>query len=251
MPDNEAGDRLGAVDAYSAGRAADSGRSIGAQHSASKGKRARFSLVQDVTERQQLHHQLVHQAHHDMLTGLPNRLLLLDRMEQALASAARRGKKAAVICLDLDRFKQINDTYGHAIGDLCLKQVAERLKSRSARRRHRRALGRRGIHGRCGRSGVGGGCDADCGGSAGVAAQAAGRGSVPDRPDAPALGSPCIRTTARMRPELWRNADAAMYRVKRSGGNDFVLVSQEISQSTTEANEAGTLHAAGAERRRS
>ncbi len=61
-----------------------------------EGRQARFSLVQDVTERQQLHHQLLHQAHHDMLTGLPNRLLLLDRMEQALASAARRGRKVAI-----------------------------------------------------------------------------------------------------------------------------------------------------------
>ena len=69
-----------------------------------EGKRARFSLVQDVTERQQLHLQLLHQANHDMLTGLPNRLLLLDRMEQALASAARRHRKVAVICLDIDSF---------------------------------------------------------------------------------------------------------------------------------------------------
>ncbi|HEX3985415.1 MAG TPA: diguanylate cyclase, partial [Acidobacteriaceae bacterium] len=95
-----------------------------------EGTPARFSLVQDVTERQQLHMRLLYQAHHDGLTGLPNRALLLDRMEQALAAAERRGRKAAVICIDLDRFKQINDTYGHTIGDLCLKQVAERLRSR-------------------------------------------------------------------------------------------------------------------------
>ena len=201
-----------------------------------EGKRARFSLVQDVTERQQLHHRLVHQAHHDMLTGLPNRLLLLDRMEQALASAARRGKKAAVMCLDLDRFKQINDTYGHAVGDLCLKHVAERLKSRL---RAEDTVARSGgeeftvIVGDL------------------VSAEDATR-IVEDL--LVALRKPLVADqypidlTASfgiaMYPdhgtdaaELWKNADAAMYRVKRSGGNDFVLVSQEMSQSTTEANE--------------
>ena len=77
--------------------------------------------MQDVTDRQQLHEQLVYQAHHDLLTGLPNRLLLEDRMQQSLAPAARYGQHAALLCLDLDRFKQINDTFGHAVGDLCLQ----------------------------------------------------------------------------------------------------------------------------------
>ena len=95
-----------------------------------EGCMARFTLAQDVTERQQLHDRLVHQANHDALTGLPNRLLLTDRMEQTLAAAARHGNLAAVICLDLDRFKQINDTYGHVIGDHCLRKLAERLCSR-------------------------------------------------------------------------------------------------------------------------
>ena len=94
-----------------------------------EGRLARFSLVQDVTERQQLHQQLLHQAHHDMLTGLPNRLLLLDRMEQALASAGRRHRKVAVICLDLDRFKQINDSRGHAGGDAALKALADVMRA--------------------------------------------------------------------------------------------------------------------------
>ena len=95
-----------------------------------EGCRARFTLAQDITERQQLHDRLLHQANHDALTGLPNRLLLKDRMEQTLASAARHGNLAAVICLDLDRFKQVNDTYGHVVGDLCLKKLADRLCAR-------------------------------------------------------------------------------------------------------------------------
>jgi diguanylate cyclase (GGDEF)-like protein/PAS domain S-box-containing protein len=95
-----------------------------------QGRKCSFVLVQDVTDRQQLHEQLVHQAHHDLLTGLPNRLLLEDRMQQSLAKAARYGQQAAVLCLDLDRFKQINDTFGHATGDLCLQQVVSRISAR-------------------------------------------------------------------------------------------------------------------------
>ena len=69
-------------------------------------------------------------AYHDALTGLPNRRLLEDRLEQALAHAARAGRKVAVLLLDLDRFKEVNDTYGHRIGDLALQQVVLRLSSR-------------------------------------------------------------------------------------------------------------------------
>jgi len=66
-------------------------------------------------------------ALHDALTGLPNREVLGERLEQAVASAGRRGDMAAVLLLDLDRFKEINDTLGHPAGDLLLKQCAERL----------------------------------------------------------------------------------------------------------------------------
>ena len=201
-----------------------------------EGRPARFALVQDVTERQQLHHKLVHQAHHDMLTGLPNRLLLVDRMEQALASAARRGRKAAVICLDLDRFKQINDTYGHAVGDQCLKQVADRLKSRL---RGEDTVARSGgeeftvIVG-------------DLVSAADATRVAEDLLSAVRKPlateeypiDVTASFGIALYPDHGLEPgELWRSADTAMYRVKRSGGNDYVLVSHEISQLTTEANE--------------
>ena len=70
-----------------------------------------------------------HFAHHDELTGLPNRILLQDRLEQALARAKRQRKQLALLFLDLDRFKDINDRLGHAAGDKLLQRVAERLVS--------------------------------------------------------------------------------------------------------------------------
>ncbi|MGZ4823350.1 MAG: putative bifunctional diguanylate cyclase/phosphodiesterase [Terriglobales bacterium] len=73
---------------------------------------------------------LAHQAYHDSLTGLPNRVLLDDRLAQAIARAHRDGSRAAVLCIDLDRFKQVNDTFGHHVGDLYLKEVVARLNSR-------------------------------------------------------------------------------------------------------------------------
>ena len=70
-----------------------------------------------------------HRAMHDQKTGLPNRALFDDRLTQALAGAARHGRTLAVMFLDLDRFKLINDTYGHAAGDAVLTVVAQRLMS--------------------------------------------------------------------------------------------------------------------------
>jgi diguanylate cyclase (GGDEF)-like protein len=69
-----------------------------------------------------------HQATHDGLTGLPNRTLLVDRLDRAIAHARRRGSSCAVLFIDLDRFKEINDTFGHGAGDELLKAVADRLR---------------------------------------------------------------------------------------------------------------------------
>ena len=85
--------------------------------------------TRDVSDRKALERRLLHQASHDTLTGLPNRTLLRDRVEQALARRRRSGAPLAVIFLDLDDFKNVNDTLGHAAGDAVLQEVARRLDS--------------------------------------------------------------------------------------------------------------------------
>ncbi|MBT9330412.1 putative bifunctional diguanylate cyclase/phosphodiesterase [Paracidobacterium acidisoli] len=205
-----------------------------------QGRQARFVMAQDITERQELHQQLVHHAHHDMLTGLPNRVLLRDRMAQTMAAAMRHGSKAAIVCIDLDRFKQINDTYGHAVGDSCLRHVAEQLKGRLR--------------------------------SVDTIARSGGEeflillGDLRTQRDAEKVGQDIVAVVSRAfatdgyqielsasvgialfpdhgtdSSELWKSADAAMYRAKRSGGNQFLLVSNEISSAATEASEIEAL----------
>ncbi|MDQ1537433.1 MAG: hypothetical protein QOE58_1826, partial [Actinomycetota bacterium] len=84
--------------------------------------------MRDVSERRALEQQLMHQAFHDTLTGLPNRALFQDRVEQALTRAARSGTTIALAMVDLDDFKNVNDTRGHAVGDAMLLEVAHRLQ---------------------------------------------------------------------------------------------------------------------------
>lgn len=86
-----------------------------------------ISIINDVTERIRYEQELRHRATHDELTGLANRVLLFDRIEQAVAQAGRAGRLIAVMLLDLDRFKVINDSLGHGVGDMVVKIVAERL----------------------------------------------------------------------------------------------------------------------------
>jgi diguanylate cyclase (GGDEF)-like protein/PAS domain S-box-containing protein len=84
-------------------------------------------IARDVSERRALQEQLAYQALHDPLTGMPNRTLFADRLAQALAGARRRSSGVAVLLLDLDWFKLINDTHGHDVGDEVLNTVAQAL----------------------------------------------------------------------------------------------------------------------------
>lgn len=200
------------------------------------GREATFALVHDVTESQRLHAQLLRQAHHDVLTGLPNRALFEARLQQALSQARANGESAAVLCIDLDRFKQINDTFGHDAGDRCLCAMAERITDRLAGR----------------------GTLARTGGDEfmlvlgalqdGREAELLARDLIDALRPLVALESgeaellvsigiavfPEDGTTAG---QLWRDADAAMYRAKRAGGGHWVRVSREISSAAAEANE--------------
>jgi diguanylate cyclase (GGDEF)-like protein/PAS domain S-box-containing protein len=86
-------------------------------------------VFRDVSAARAMAEQMTHSAQHDFLTGLPNRMLLNDRVNQAIALAPRHSKKVAVLFLDLDGFKHINDSLGHPIGDKLLQSIAKRLVS--------------------------------------------------------------------------------------------------------------------------
>src|SRR6202035_3621818 len=85
--------------------------------------------VVDITERRKAEARIAHMAHHDGLTNLPNRERYQDRLRQALEQDPASNKRVAVLCLDLDLFKNVNDAFGHPMGDRLLKAVAERLKA--------------------------------------------------------------------------------------------------------------------------
>jgi diguanylate cyclase (GGDEF)-like protein/PAS domain S-box-containing protein len=94
-----------------------------------RGKEVMCVVARDITPRRLAERQLTHTATHDPLTNLVNRMLLYDRLAQELARARRHSRKIALVNIDLNRFKRVNDTLGHGVGDQLLKAVGSRLKS--------------------------------------------------------------------------------------------------------------------------
>ncbi len=100
-----------------------------------------LAVFTDITLLKISHERLTHLAHYDVLTGLPNRVLLLDRLGQALALAHRSGNFVGILLLDIDSFKGVNDSFGHMVGDLLLEALARRLEKQI---RHSDTLARLG-----------------------------------------------------------------------------------------------------------
>lgn len=192
-----------------------------------RGRRARFVLGIDVTEREELQRQVHHQSRHDALTGLPNRVLFDEQFRAIVAGAADSRRKLAILCLNIDRFKRINDTYGTAIGDLCLQHVAGILRAQA---------GSEGLAARMGGdrfalvlTGLRGGLPVEH-----VIAQ------MMDAFREPIVaGDTKIRLSVRaglaLCPEdglsvdcLWRNAESALARARDAGGAQVVWSSTEL-----------------------
>ncbi|MGA2337559.1 MAG: EAL domain-containing protein [Terriglobales bacterium] len=199
-----------------------------------KGEITQFIAIKvDITDRKTAEEQVKFLAYYDALTGLPNRTLFRDRLSKALASARRRKEKVALLFLDLDRFKTINDSLGHSVGDLLLKEVAERLKKWA---REQDTVARLG------------GDEfvvvltalMDIGDAA-VAADRILKAMTPDcivqghlLSISCSLGISVFPDNGREPETLLKNADAAMYCAKEQGRNNFQFFTQEMNVQAVE-----------------
>jgi len=186
----------------------------------------------DITERKRNADKISHMAHHDALTGLANRVLLRDRMERELARQRRGAEGFALLLIDLDRFKYVNDTLGHSAGDVLLRQVAERLRVCVREVDVAARLG--GDEFAVMQAGV-----SDRAGVGVLARRIVDALSAPYELDGmPAtigasIGIACSSDTPDME-HLFHNADLALYRVKSEGRNGFRLFETEMDEAAKE-----------------
>lgn len=187
------------------------------------------TVARDIRERKMMEDRLSFQATHDALTGMPNRLLMRDRLQQAIANAKRERKLMAVVFLDLDNFKRINDTLGHAHGDQVLLEVASRLRDVL---RHSDTLARQGgdefIALLPGLSSAN-----DVVGIVEKMVQVLGRVIVVDGREiyvTASLGVSVYPFDHDNGDELLRKADVAMYRAKEQGRNGYQFYTPDMDE---------------------
>jgi diguanylate cyclase (GGDEF)-like protein len=177
-----------------------------------------------------------HQANHDRLTGLPNRAWLEEKLRKTLTQSRHESHKSALLCLDVDRFKQINDTYGHTVGDACLQEIARRLALYTNNLATAARIG--GEEFSLFLHDISSVQQAE-----NVASDILLALQIPIHAQnftielTASIGIAISPVDGRDAITLWRNADSAMYRAKRAGGNQFLCMSPEISRLTSEANE--------------
>lgn len=190
-------------------------------------------VVTDITERKDAERQIHYLAHYDLLTGLPNRTLLRDRMEQEMARARRDNTHLAVLFIDLDRFKNVNDSLGHAVGDQLLEEVGRRLRGAI---READTVSRQGgdefLVLLPGLKGVN-----EAGEIARKLLSELGRPYVLGRHElrvTPSVGISLFPEDSDSIDELIRNADAAMYQAKERGRYNFQFFTHDLSVSAWE-----------------
>ena len=190
-------------------------------------------ILADITERKQTEERMRHIAQHDALTGLPNRLALLMRLAQLLPEARRHNWKVAIMFLDLDRFKIINDTLGHQIGDELLREVACRLSGVIRETDFVARLGGDEFVVILPAIGV----PADAATVAGkiiVALSSAIEANGHELHTSPSIGISIFPDDGADGDIILKNADTAMYHAKSAGRNNYQFFASEMNQATSE-----------------